>query len=177
MFKRICAALIAAVAAVLIFSQAAYCAETQFYSTTSGLMYLRVTNVIYNDSILTDSGSRKYPTKNNTFAQIMINFANLTDKPVGNYGLNPVDIPIDPSRLCLVGKSGKFYSGMNATKFLRKDVKPFKTKRTLKPGEDIVVAMAFHVPKQDKIEGVIYKFDGGFTLSINYSDKSQLQKN
>ncbi len=155
-----------------------FCGEgkLKYYSATTGLMYLRVTEIIYNDSILMDSGARKYPTKNNTFAQLMINFANLTDKPVGNYGLNPVDIPVDPARLYLVGQSGRYYSGLNATKFLRKEVKPFTERRVLKAGDDIVVAMAFHVPKNDRIAGVVYKFDGGMMLSINYSDSSQLQK-
>ncbi|MCQ2736766.1 MAG: hypothetical protein MJ234_06155 [bacterium] len=162
---------------IIALSSATFASEKiKYYSTTTGLMYFRVTEVIYNNSILMDSGDRKMPTKGNTFAQIMINFANLTDKPVGNYGLNPVDLPISPSQLYLVGQSGKYYSGMNATKFLRKEVKPFTKKRSLKAGEDIVVAMAFHVPKNDRIAGVVYKFDGGMMLSINYSDPSQLQK-
>ncbi len=159
------------------FAQDGVCAnQIKYYSTTSGLMYFRVTNVIYNDSLLMDSGERKRPTKNNTFAQIMINFANLTDKPVANYGLNPVEISVAPSRLYLVGQSGKYYAGANATNFLRKEVKPFTQKITLKPGDDIVRAMAFHVPKNDEIVGVVYKFDGGMTLSINYNDPSQMQK-
>lgn len=149
--------------------------EIKFYSVSSGLMYMRVTEVIYNKSILMDNGKRKYPTKGNTFAQIMINFANLTDKPVKDYGIQPVTLWAEPENLALIGKSGRKYSGMNATKFLKADVKPFLYKVTLKPGEDMVKAMAFHVPVNDKIIGVVYRFDGGLELTIDYNDPSQIQ--
>ena len=167
---------ILSILAILLLTQLSYARETKFYSVSSGLMYMRVTDVINNNSLLMDNGERKYPTKGNTFAQIMINFANLTDKPVKDYGMQPVTLWAEPENLVLVGKSGRKYSGVNATRFLRSDVKPFLYKVTLKPGEDMVRAMAFHVPVNDKIVGVIYRFDGGFELKIDYNDPSQLQQ-
>ncbi len=176
MFYRNKKIIILAILIIFTASANALSRETKFYSTSSGLMYMRVTDVIYNETLQMDNGKRKPPTKGNIFAQIMVNFANLTDKPVKDYGVNPIDLSVDPANLWLIGKSGKKYSGMNATKLLRKDVKPFLSKLELKPGEDMVRAMAFHVPKNDKIVGVIYKFDGGYELKIDYTGNSQLQK-
>lgn len=148
--------------------------EIKFYSTSSGLMYMRVTEIIYNPTLQMDGGRRKAATKNNIFAQVMINFANLTDKPVLDYGTHPVALSVSPQRLFLVGKSGRKYSGINATKLLRHDLKPFSSKVTLKPGEDMVRAVAFHVPANDKIIKIVYKFEGGKELVIDYQSNAQL---
>jgi len=161
---------------LFLFTISVFARETKFYSTTSGLMYMRVTDVIYNQSLQMDGGKRRYPSKGNIFAQIMVNFANLTDKPIKDFGMQPVTLWVEPENLILVGKSGRKYSGMNATKLLRSDVKPFLHKETLKPGEDMVRAMAYHVPANDEIVGVIYRFDGGYELKIDYTSDSQFQK-
>lgn len=162
--------------ALILLTAVPAAAKPKLYSVSSGLMYMRVTEVIPNDKLLTDGGVEKKPTKGNTFAQIMVNFANLTDKPVKDFGLNPVTLSVSPENLYLVGQSGKLYSGMNATKFLKKDLKPFLGKITLKPGEDAVRAMAFHVPRNDRILGVMYNFEGGLKLVVDYTDPEHLQK-
>ncbi len=156
--------------------QQAQARETKFYSTSSGLMYMRVTDIIYNPCLQLTGGKKKPASQGNIFAQLMVNFANLTDKPVQDYGINPVTLSVSPERLWLIGKSGRRYSGMNATKILRSDLKPFTKKVTLKPGEDMVRAMAFHVPAADKITGVIYKFEGGYELKVDYTSTAQIVK-
>lgn len=149
--------------------------KIRLYRTSSPLMYLRVTEVIYNARIPVNGGGEKNAPEGNLFAQISVNFANLTDQPLQDYGLHPVDITISPKNLVLIGDNGKGYSGLSATKLLRRDLKPFIEERALKPGEDLVATMCFLVPKRIKIVGVRYSFPGGQILSIDYSDKSQIQ--
>lgn len=121
-----------------------------------------------------DGGVKKPAAKGNIFAQVMINFANLTDKPVKDYGLNPVTLSVSPQRLYLIGNSGKKYAGIKATRLLRSDLKPFREKVTLKPGEDMVRAMAFVVPEKDPIAAIVYRFEGGYELKIDYRTNEQL---
>lgn len=149
--------------------------KIKLYRTSSPLVYMRVTEVIYSNKISVEGGKEKFASEGNTFAQISANFANLTDQPIKDYGLNPVNITISPNNLILIGDNGKGYSGLSFTKLLRKDLKPFVEDRVLKPGEDMVVTMCFLIPQKIKILGVRYKFPGGQILKIDYSDSSQIQ--
>lgn len=157
---------------------AGYCLAGQkprLFRTSSELIYMRVTEVIYKDSVTMDGGKKRKADKGSRFAEIVVNFANLTDKPLKDYGLQPVDITVSPDNLILIGDNKKGYSGKSATKLMAKSLNPFLEKKTLKPGEDIVRCMSFLIPQNVKITGVKYKFPGGEVLSIDYNDPSQIQ--
>ncbi|MDQ7827299.1 MAG: hypothetical protein RDV48_31180 [Candidatus Eremiobacteraeota bacterium] len=149
--------------------------KPRLFRASSGLVYMRVTEVITKDTIPTDSGKDKPATAGNTFAQIVANFANLTDQTLRDYGYHPVTLTIRAKNLFLVGDNGKYYSGVSATKFLKKDMKPLIEDMPLRPGADMVATMVFHMPKKVKIVGVMYKFEGGRTIVIDYSDPNQVQ--
>ena len=168
-------ALLAMVAVLLFSGQAAGKEKIKLYRTSSPLIYMRVTEVIYNDTIPVDGGRQKSAPRGNIFAQISVNFANLTDKPIHDYGLQPVNITVSPKNLILLGDNNKGYSGMSSTKLLKKELKPFVENTILKPGEDMVAAMCFLIPREVKITGVRYTFPGGQVLAIDYSDSSQIQ--
>lgn len=146
--------------------------KVKLYRTNNGEMYFRSTEIIYKDYIEMDGGKTKHASPGNTFAQIMVNFANLTDKST------QVSITVDPKNILLLGdkKPGekrKIFSGVQATSLMKKDLKPFTKEIVLKPGEDIVAAYCFHIPKGIKIAGVMYKLDKTDPLIIDYSSDPQ----
>ena len=147
--------------------------KTRLYRTSNEIMYFRATEIIYSITLTMDGGKKKSASTGNTFAKIVLNFANLTDQPMKGYGMNPVKIYICPKNVLLLSDSGKAYSGLSATKFLSSGNKPFLKEKMLNPGEDMVAAMCFHIPKKAKILGVMYKIANGRPLIIDYAENPQ----
>lgn len=135
--------------------------KIKLYSNNNGVIYMRSTEVIYKDHMDLEGGGTQKPTNGNIFAQIVLNFANLSDKS----GAAPVTITLKPESVVLVnekkeGVTRKLYYGIQATKLLKKSFKPFIKPVTLKPGEDVrTLTMCFHIPKTAKIVAVMYKLD------------------
>jgi hypothetical protein len=164
----------------LVLSVAAASAEGKrpLWRTNNGILYLRATGLIYKDHINTISGKPKFATEGNVFALVVVNFANLTDQPVKGVGMHQVTLTVNPEDVLLLsdrkeGETRKIYSGAKATQILKKDneVNPFYGPVKLKPGDDMVRAMCFHIPKNARIIGIMYKLEKADPLIIDYREQ------
>jgi hypothetical protein len=165
---------------LLCFSAAGAKNNVPKWSINNGILYFRATGLIYKDHIDTMSGKPKYATEGNILAIVVVNFANLTDQPVKGMGMRRVTLTVNPENIFLLndrkeGEKRKTYSGARSTQLLKKDgaVNPFNSPITLKPGEDMVRAMCFHIPKNAKIVGIMYKLEEADPLIIDYREEPQ----
>jgi len=146
--------------------------KIKLYSANNGVIYMRSTEVIYKDHIDLEGGGEKKVQPGFVLAQIVLNFANLSDKS----GAAPVTITLKPESVILVdekkeGKTRKLYSGLQATKLLPAKFKPFVKPVTLKPGEDVsTMTMCFNIPKTAKIVAVMYKLDKADPVIVDLRD-------
>jgi len=144
----------------------------RLYSNNNGVIYMRSTEIIYKDHIDLEGGGIKKAHPGNIFAQVVLNFANLSDQS----GAKPVTITLKPESVILVnekkeGVTRKLYSGMQATRLLRKEFKPFIQPVTLKPGEDVkTLTMCFHIPKTAKIIAVMYKIEKADPVIVDFRE-------
>gem|GEM_PF-2090359 len=147
--------------------------KVKLYSNNNGVIYMRSTEIFYKDHIDLEGGGTKKAQEGNVFAQIVINFANLSDQS----GATPVTITLKPVNVVMVnekkeGVTRKLYSGVQATKLLKNEFKPFITPVTLKPGEDVkTLTMCFNIPKTAKIVAVMYKLEKADPVIVDFRDK------
>ncbi|MGV8121106.1 MAG: hypothetical protein AB2L14_15205 [Candidatus Xenobiia bacterium LiM19] len=146
--------------------------KIKLYSNNNGVVYMRSTEIIYKDHMDLEGGGAKKARDGHIFAQIVLNFANLSDKS----GAAPVTITLKPESVVLVnekkeGVKRKLYSGVQATKLLKKSFKPFIAPVTLKPGEDVSTrTMCFLIPKTAKIIAVMYKLDKADPVIVDFRE-------
>jgi len=147
-------------------------AKPKLYKTSNEFLYFRATAPIYRDHMDMEGGKKKYATAGNVFAQVVLNFANITN--AGDPAAPTVTLTPD-NVLLLEDRTGdaqrKIYKGVQATGLMKKELKPFTSSIRLKPGDDTVMTMCFHIPKTAKIVGIMYRLDRMNPLIIDFRDE------
>jgi hypothetical protein len=145
--------------------------KTKLYKTHNETLLFQSTGPIYKDHIDTDSGTPKYASKGNIFAQVVVYYYNSKADQSGT----AKPITIKPDNVLLLnekidGQERKIYSGLQATQLMKRSNKPFIEAITLKPGEEKMLTMCFHIPKNAKIVGIMYKLEKKNPLILDFRE-------